>query len=472
MDFEKAYDFTNRAILIEDLLEKGIGKKFAEAIYSMYSNTSYTPKISKNQVGNPISTEFGVTQGRKSSGNLYAFSISDMPKSVHDSNSKDFMDPFCVAQLADDTSLTSETLESKKIKFQKIINCANEKHQHVNTDKTKYMHMSSDPINIPIILEDNRKIEAVERNDGYDFIGFRLTYTDDIHELIQSNLRSKMFNIAKFYAWLEYNEPTPFFIKVKVLYGCMFASLLYSAEAWGDLSLVEKSLLVTERKALKSILGIKSGTSNDLVYYEINHPDIIAFIKDRQFKFATKIKQLRKGDALVKEIWDMCVIDSEPTGLRRYYEDIKDGNCANDLLTRKTRISNSDESMCARYRSICGTEHCSILYQSCIDDTKRKIITRWRLSSHQLRIETGRYNRPYTERENRVCQVCDIVEDEIHAIYDCRAHNPIRNRYINTINFTSRDITQLFNPSNTDEMLNLAAFLNDIETNMKNLEMI
>ena len=210
MDFEKAYDFTNRAILIEDLLEKGIGKKFAEAIYSMYSNTSYTPKISKNQVGNPISTEFGVTQGRKSSGNLYAFSISDMPKSVHDSNSKDFMDPFCVAQLADDTSLTSETLESKKIKFQKIIKCANEKHQHVNTDKTKYMHMSSDPINIPIILEDNRKIEAVERNDGYDFIGFRLTYTDDIYELIQSNLRSKMFNVAKFYKWLEYNEPTPF----------------------------------------------------------------------------------------------------------------------------------------------------------------------------------------------------------------------------------------------------------------------
>lgn len=127
LDFEKAYDFTNRAILIEDLLDKGIGKKFAEAIYSMYSNTSYTPKISKNMVGNPITTEFGVTQGRKSSGNMYAFAISDMPKSVHDNNSKDFMDPYCVAQLADDTSLTSESIESKKNKFQKIINCSDVK---------------------------------------------------------------------------------------------------------------------------------------------------------------------------------------------------------------------------------------------------------------------------------------------------------------------------------------------------------
>ena len=472
LDFEKAYDFTNRAILIEDLLEKGIGKKFAEAIYSMYSNTSYTPKISKNLVGNPIITEFGVTQGRRSSGNLYAFSISDMPKSVHDDNSKDFMDPYCVAQLADDTSLTSESHESKKNKFQKIINRSDEKHQHVNTDKTKYMHMSPDPIRTPIILEDDRKIEAVEENDGYDFIGFRLTYTDDVHKLIESNLRSKMFNVAKFYAWLEYNETTPFFIKIKVLYGCMFAALLYSSEAWGDLSMIEKTLLVTERKALKSILGIKSGTSNDLVHHEINHPDIIAIIKDRQFTFAKKIKQLGKGEALVKEIWDMCIIDGEPTGMRRYYEEIKDGNCVNDVNTRKARIENSVESMGTRYRTICGIEPCSMLYQSCLDDTKRKTITRWRLSSHKLRIETGRYSRPYTERENRLCQICNVVEDEIHAIYDCKAHNLIRDKYKHMINLERRDTKKLLNPTNVNDATKLATFLNDIEENMKDLEMV
>ena len=334
------------------------------------------------------------------------------------------------------------------------------------------MHMATDPIRTPIILEDNRTIEAVELNDGYDFIGFRLTYTDDIYKLIENNIKSKMFNAAKFYAWLAYNEPTPFFIKIKVLYGCMFAALLYSAEAWGDLSLVEKSLLATERKALKSILGIKSGTSNDIVYHEINQPDIIASIKDRQFKFAKKIKQLGPGEALMKEIWDMCVIDDEPTSMRHHYETAKDGNCAMNIDARKNRIINSDESMCDRYRSICGIEHNSILYQSCIDDTKRKTITRWRLSSHQLRIETGRYSRPYTEKKDRLCQICDVVEDESHALYDCRAHKFIRERYEQSINFTSRDIKQLLNPSTAAEITNVASFLDDIEENMKKLEMV
>ena len=472
LDYEKAYDFANRAILIEDLLGKGIGKRLAVAIYNMYSNTSYTPKISNNLIGKPIVTEYGVTQGRKSSGNFYAFSISDIPKSVHNNEPKDFMDPYCIAQLADDTSLTSESHKSTKNKFQKVIGCSDKKHQHVNTDKTKYMHMSEEPITAPIVLEDGRKIDAVERNGGYDFIGFRLTYTDDIYKLIESNLNSKMFNVAKFYAWLEYNNHTPFCIKIKVLYSCMFASLLYSGEAWGSLSKIEQKLLSIERKALKSCLGVKSGTSNELVYQEINQADIIATIKDRQYKFAEKIKNVGKGAALVKEIWDICVIQGKPTGLRRYYEEMKDKNQETNINERKMKIENSEESMCTRYKTICGTETCSILYQHYMDDTKRKTVTRWRLSSHKLKIETGRYSRPYTKRDDRLCKVCNVIEDESHAIYDCKAHNIIRENYKHLINLKHRNIKQILNPTNTTDATNLASFLDEIEDNMKELEMI
>ena len=129
LDFEKAYDFLNRAILITDLMKIGIGKRLLHAIYTMYSNTAYTPKINRNLIGSPIETKFGVTQGRKSSGNLYAFAISDLPKALKDDNMTDFMDPYCVAQLADDTSITSESLQSQSIKFQKVI-CHNKTPTH------------------------------------------------------------------------------------------------------------------------------------------------------------------------------------------------------------------------------------------------------------------------------------------------------------------------------------------------------
>ena len=469
LDFEKAYDFTNRAILIMDMMEKGAGKKLVRAISSMYSNTSYTPKVGKNSIGDPITTDFGVTQGRKSSGNLYAFAISDMPKSVRDNTPKDFMDPFCMAQLADDTSISAETLRSMTSKFQKVIGYSDVKHQHVNTTKTKYMHMSSNPIQTPVVLEDERVINAVEPNVGYPFIGFKRSYSDNIYILIENNLKSKLFNVAKFHAWLEYNDQTPFFIKIKVLYACLFASLLFSAEAWGDLSKIEKTLLATEKKALKSCLGIKSGTTTDLIYVEINRPDIVAVIKDRQFNFVKKIKNLKKGEALVKEIWDLCASLRSPC-LRSYYENINDKNVDTNIAERNTRVETSEQSMCIRYKTLVGMRYSETLYNSCLDDTKRTTITRWRLSSHRLKVETGRYTRPVTERENRLCDVCKVVEDENHAIYVCSVHRLIREKYKNILKLEDTNLQRLLNPTSTNEAYNLGKFLNEIDENVKDLE--
>ena len=177
----------------------------------MYSNTAYTAKTSKNLTGSPIRTEFGVTQGRKSSGNFYAFAISDLPKSIKNDSVSDFMDPLCVAQLADDTSITAESIESLTIKFQNIIDYTAEKHQFINTKKTKYMNMSTDPISTPIVLNNEKEIKAVEINDDYNFLGFKLSYSDKITDIIEKNFKSKLFNIAKFYAWLQYQY------KVKLL---------------------------------------------------------------------------------------------------------------------------------------------------------------------------------------------------------------------------------------------------------------
>ena len=256
-----------------------------------------------------------------------------------------------------------------------------------------------------------------------------------------------------------------------MLYGCLFASMLFSSEAWGNLSKVDDSLLKNEAKALKSCLGIKSGTSTELVYQEINKPDIIAIIKDRQFKFAEKIKKLGKDEALVKEIWDICIVDGQPTSLRQYYEQIGSNNAETNINERRSKIETSEQSMCIRYKTIIGLEYCPTLYQSCLDDTKRKMITRWRMSSHKLRIETGRFSRPFIERKDRLCQVCSVIEDEEHALYDCSAHRVIREKYRDSLHLERRNIKELFNPADVDLAKKLAAFLSEIEENMKDLEM-
>ena len=200
--------------------------------------------------------------------------------------------------------------------------------------------------------------------------------------------------------------------------------------------------------------------------------DIIAVLKDRQFKFAEKIKKLGKNEALVKEIWDICLIDGQPTSLRQYYEQLTNNNAEVNFNERKNRIETSEQSMNIRYKNIIGFEFCPTLYHSCLDDAKRKIITRWRLSSHKLRIETGRYSRPFIERENRLCRLCNVMEDEIHAVFDCDAHRLIREKYKEILKLEDRNIKELFNPRDINSAKSLAAFLEEIEENMENLEMV
>ena len=74
-----------------------------------------------NKLGEIITTEYGVTQGRKPSLTIFSFYVSDMVKSLDNITTYDFMNPFNIAQLADDTAIISETSESLKCKIKKNI---------------------------------------------------------------------------------------------------------------------------------------------------------------------------------------------------------------------------------------------------------------------------------------------------------------------------------------------------------------
>ena len=56
-------------------------------------------------------------------------------------------------------------------------------------------------------------------------------------------------------------------------------------------------------------------------------------------------------------------------------------------------------------------------------------MTRFRTSSHKLNIETGRYSRPPTPLEHRVCTFCkDSFEDEFH-LFQCDYYCDLRDSF-------------------------------------------
>ena len=60
-------------------------------------------------------------------------------------------------------------------------------------------------------------------------------------------------------------------------------------------------------------------------------------------------------------------------------------------------------------------------------------LTKLRLSSHQLRIETGRYGNNRTEHNQRYCTICNNgdIEDEFHFVCVCDVYVDLRRTYLN-----------------------------------------
>ena len=70
-------------------------------------------------------------------------------------------------------------------------------------------------------------------------------------------------------------------------------------------------------------------------------------------------------------------------------------------------------------------------YLDYISNSKHRIeLTRFRLSAHNLEIETGRFNN--INRDNRICTVCNsnMIETEYHFLLCCTYYSDIRTKFI------------------------------------------
>ena len=154
----------------------------------------------------------------------------------------------------------------------------------------------------------------------------------------------------------------------------------------------------------------------------------------------------------------------------QHYENLDNQQLSNNIESKKITINNSNKSMHIRYRQLFNLKYNDILYKYMIDDSSRMIITRWRLSSHKLSIETGRYKIPYIERSERKCIICNVLEDEDHALFSCNAHTSVRiNFKVILDNYSTTD--QLLNPKNAKDIINIAKYIREIEKNMELLKM-
>ena len=164
-----------------------------------------------------------------------------------------------------------------------------------------------------------------------------------------------------------------------------------------------------------------------------------ATVRQRQKTFFARM--INERNAMTDDPLMFALALSQENKVMREY--IRDLLAADDILTqdvtsRKQSVRESTQSKSIAYVGINPELSVHPMYLEDVDgdDGLRIGCTRLRVSSHRLRIETGRWAR--IAREDRLCPCGDAVQDEKHAIAECTLVNEIREKYgRGIIDFTS-----------------------------------
>ena len=437
VDFSKAYDKVPRQALIKLLIKLGCGYFMTVALSYLYQDTQMILGMAI------ISASVGLRQGAPTSCFLFTMYLDGFVKNLKEIAGTDgFLSWVHTLLLMDDTVIFATTRENAIEKARVLTDFCRQSGMVINPGKTKFMVIRGEQNDVRPLTVDDLVIQNCEE---YNYLGCIFTQDGKADSTVKSHATAKQPHIMKFVSFLAKNVDFPFWVKRKVLEAALLSSVLYGCESWIRNSC--KAMRTPYLTAVKTLLGVRASTPNDMCLIELNMPSLDARVKASQKCFLQKILADRKGmrDDPFMKIWEICR-DSETPGYR-YLMDVLEGGDHEEMdrMSRVERVRTNDGS---KFRYYCDanpdlTEH--NLYKSNIPEYQRISFSRLRLSSHRLAIETGRWTRPPTPREDRLCS-CGGVQTEEHIITECEVTENIRKGYPSA-DFTS--IACFFRNENT-----------------------
>ena len=129
---------------------------------------------------------------------------------------------------------------------------------------------------------------------------------------------------------------------------------------------------------------------------------------------------------LVK-VFKMC--EEKETGGYRYIKRNLDNPVEEYLVDVKQKMLATTTTKAMKYKEINPNLNVHRVYNSkvYIDERKRVVFSKFRTSSHSLKIETGRWSR--IPADDRLCDCGQGVQDENHVVFVCQRTMAIREKY-------------------------------------------
>ena len=416
VDFSKAYDRVPRKILFDILKNLGCGKIFLRALMAIYKDTI---NILNSEY---IKSTIGVKQGGPMSCILFIIYLNVLALLLKLFGNDSFLSDVHALMLMDDTVLLASSRELIIEKFGTLMRFCKDYGMIVNRVKTKLMVING-------CKEDHGKITieniTVEHTTSYIYLGSPFTKDGIIKNVLELHAKTRTSNLNKFKMFCKKNETMPFKYKRKVCEACMMSSILYGCESWLTNNVKEIERLYNS--AVKSLLGVRDTTRNDIILIESSMPTLDKLIRKKNTSFMKKqfLGVLDDEKPLLK-IFKLGEFNR--TKGFRYIDNLLTMNTGR-VPTLKEKFMNEEGTKAVTYRSINLSLSVHDVYKSdeYLNEKERIVFTRLRLSSHNLNIEKGRWSR--TSRENRLCDCGPEVQDEPHVLFDCPKTDTARIRF-------------------------------------------
>ena len=291
----------------------------------------------------------------------------------------------------------------------------------IHPTKSMYITVNADD-HVPFQID----AATINRTEEYVYLGAPIS-NNTIQRQIESELQHKTPHVLKFASFLAKNSDCPFPIKLKVWDSALLSAVFYGSETWLTETLthtVEKPYKTT----LKQLLGVRRTTCNDLAHLELGVSCAKASIHDRQTKFVKKL--MERPHSYVADIVDMAIRSRSKMGLQLQSLASRDATHVLDNRQQtmdQVRASASTKKQ--QYANLNQSLEPSPIYRApkgiLVPEHLRTSYTRLRLSSHNLRIETGRWAR--IPENMRLCQCGNNVQSEHHALLSCPLTADLRN---------------------------------------------
>ena len=296
------------------------------------------------------------------------------------------------------------------------------------------MHPSKSQF-ISVNKKDNQHIHldsvTIKPTHGYIYLSTPIADASTTQQ-VELHVSMKSCHTYKFSSFLLKNSDAPYSVKQSVWRSALSAAILYSCETW--LSTNFKRVEKLHMSTLKEMLGVRITTSNNLVLLESGEPDIKNLIRDRQQRYIRSLisREMYPGSYLNRLIL-LAIQVRSPMGLlleTLATDGFQPINYSSEGLERlRVNINNSEKTRDKTYKEINPSLSISVIYcnDSKIPEYARIVITRLRLSSHRLRIETGRWSR--LPKEERLCS-CGIIRTEEHVLLNCVETRILQLKYV------------------------------------------